>query len=136
MGTRSTYRVIEQWTDDKTGKITNENLVLVYLQYDGYPTGHPIDTAEWLSSGKVVNGYSPGEDKLVFNGAGCLAAQLVDKMKTGTGGCYIQSLKSRGKSWKIISMTLLSKKINQSNTFVMRMVNDQKNYFVVHLKTS
>ena len=59
MGTRSTYRVIEQWTDDKTGKIKNENLVLVYLQYDGYPTGHPIDTAEWLSTGTVVNGYSP-----------------------------------------------------------------------------
>jgi hypothetical protein len=100
MGTRSTYRVIEQWTDDKTGKIKNENLVLVYLQYDGYPTGHPIDTAEWLSTGTIVNGYSPGEEKLVFNGAGCLAAQLVDKMKTGTGGCYIHSLSSRGKSWE------------------------------------
>ena len=98
MGTRSTYRVIEQWTDDKTGKIKNENLVLVYLQYDGYPTGHPIDTAEWLSTGLVVNGYSPGEEKLVFNGAGCLAAQLVGKYKTGTGGCYIQSLSSRSKS--------------------------------------
>jgi hypothetical protein len=100
MGTRSTYRVIEQWTDDKTGKIKNENLVLVYLQYDGYPTGHPIDTAEWLSTGLVVNGYSPGEEKLVFNGAGCLAAQLVGKYKTGTGGCYIQSLSSRSKSWE------------------------------------
>ena len=99
MGTRSTYRVIEQWTDDKTGKIKNENLVLVYLQYDGYPTGHPIDTAEWLSTGKVVNGYSLNEE-LQFNGAGCLAAQLVDKMKTGTGGCYIHSLSSRGKSWE------------------------------------
>jgi len=72
----------------------------VYLQYDGYPTGHPIDTAEWLSTGTIVNGYSPGEEKLVFNGAGCLAAQLVDKMKTGTGGCYIHSLSSRGKSWE------------------------------------
>ena len=60
MGTRSTYRVIEQWTDDKTGKIKNENLVLVYLQYDGYPKGHPIYTAEWLSTGVVVNGDIPG----------------------------------------------------------------------------
>jgi hypothetical protein len=99
MGTRSTYRVIEQWTDDKTGKIKNENLVLVYLQYDGYPTGHPIDTAEWLSTGKVVNGYSLNEE-LQFNGAGCLAAQLIAKMKTGTGGVYLQSLKSRGNSWE------------------------------------
>jgi hypothetical protein len=99
MGTRSTYRVIEQWTDDKTGKIVNQDICLIYVQYDGYPTGHPMETAEWLSTGKVVNGYSTSEE-LQFNGAGCLAAQLVAKMKTGTGGVYLQTLKSRGNSWE------------------------------------
>jgi hypothetical protein len=100
MGTRSTYRIIEEWKDDTTGKISQSKLVLMYVQYDGYPTGHPMDTAKWLASGKVVNGYGANEKKLVFNGAGCLAAQLVAKFKDGVGGCYIQSLDSRGESWE------------------------------------
>ena len=99
MGTRSTYRIIEQFTDDKTKKEVNQDICLVYVQFDGYPTGHPMDTAEWLSTGKVVNGYSLNE-QLQFNGAGCLAAQLVAKMKKGTGGVYLQTLKSRGNSWE------------------------------------
>ena len=97
MGTRSTYRIIEQFTDK--GKIVNQEICLVYRQYDGYPTGHPMETAEWLSSGTVVNGYSKTDD-LQFNGAGCLAAQLIAKYKDGVGGTYIHSLKSRGKSWE------------------------------------
>jgi hypothetical protein len=99
MGTRSTYRIIEQYTDDKTQKVINQELCLVYRQFDGYPTGHPMETAEWLASGTVVNGYSK-TDTLQFNGAGCLAAQLVAKYKEGVGGTYIQSLKSRGNSWE------------------------------------
>jgi hypothetical protein len=98
MGTRSTYRVIEQFKDDK-GKVVNQDICLIYVQYDGYPTGHPMETAEWLSTAKVVNGYVMC-DELQFNGAGCLAAQLVAKMKTGTGGVYLQTLKSRGNSWE------------------------------------
>ena len=97
MGTRSTYRIIEQFTDK--GKVVNQEICLVYRQLDGYPTGHPMETAEWLSTGKVVNGYSK-TDELQFNGAGCLAAQLVAKYKDGVGGTYIQSLKSRGNSWE------------------------------------
>jgi hypothetical protein len=58
-----------------------------------------METAEWLSTAKVVNGYVMC-DELQFNGAGCLAAQLVAKMKTGTGGVYLQTLKSRGNSWE------------------------------------
>jgi hypothetical protein len=100
MGTRSTYRIIEQYTDTKTQKVVNQEICLVYRQFDGYPTGHPMETAEWLASGRVVNGISSNETKLVFNGAGCLAAQLVAKYKDGPGGTYIQSLKSRGNSWE------------------------------------
>jgi FlaA1/EpsC-like NDP-sugar epimerase len=72
----------------------------VYRQYDGYPTGHPLETAEWLATAKVVNGLSMGETQLVFNGAGCLAAQLIAKFKDGPGGTYIHSLDSRGQSWE------------------------------------
>jgi hypothetical protein len=97
MGTRSTYRIIEQYKNEDSS-IENNELVLVYLQYDGYPTGHPLATAEWLLTGVVVNGFGLNEDKLIFNGAGCLAAQFIDRMKDGVGGTYINSLSSRGES--------------------------------------
>lgn len=103
MGTRSTYRIIEKYRDEK-GKTVTEPLTLVYFQYDGYPSGHPMETAEWLATAKVVNGFSmPTENEeppLVFNGAGCLAAQFIAKYKNGVGGVYIHTLSSRGKSWE------------------------------------
>jgi hypothetical protein len=92
MGTRSTYKVIETYIEKREGKpekrITND-VVLMYRQYDGYPDGHPLETAEWLSGGKVVNGLGLDNKGLVFNGAGCLAAQLVAKFKDGPGGTYL-----------------------------------------------
>jgi hypothetical protein len=100
MGTRSTYRIIEQWKDDETKKVENNELCLVYRQYDGYPEGHPFETAEWLAGGRVVNGLGLSEEQLVFNGAGCLAAQLIAKFKDGPGGTYMHSLDSRGKCWE------------------------------------
>ena len=102
MGTRSTYRIIEEYsTGKKVKKVKHNEICLIYRQYDGYPTGHPLETAEWLSTGKVVNGYGANEKKLVFNGAGCLAAQLIWKLKGGeTGNTYVQSLSSRGNSWE------------------------------------
>ena len=99
MGTRSTYRVIEQYKNED-GSIENNNLVLVYRQYDGYPTGHPLETAEWLATAKVVNGLGMSETQLVFNGAGCLAAQLIAKFKDGPGGTYVHNLESRGECWE------------------------------------
>lgn len=100
MGTRSTYRVIEQYTDEKKNKVVNQEICLMYLQFDGYPSGHPSETAKWLASGTVVNGFGANEKRLIFNGAGCLAAQLVAKYKDGPGGCYLHTLKSRGNSWE------------------------------------
>ena len=111
MGTRSTYRIIEQFKNDK-GKIINQDICLMYLQYDGYPTGHPTETAEWLASGTLVNGISSNETRVVFNGAGCLAAQLVEKYKKGPGGCYLQTLKSRGNSWEDYLYDIIIKEDN------------------------
>ncbi len=100
MGTRSTYRIIEEnIVGKKVKKVKQEPLCLIYFQYDGYPSGHPSETAEWLASGKVVNGYGLN-DQLQFNGAGCLAAQMVAKFKDGVGNVYIQTLSSRSKSWE------------------------------------
>jgi hypothetical protein len=96
MGTRSTYRVIERGVHE--GKKWENKLVLVYLQFDGYPSGHPSTTAEWLASGTVVNGLSGDQKGLLFNGAKCLAARLVAELKDGPGGTYIYPLQHRGKS--------------------------------------
>lgn len=94
MGTRSTYRIIEQFKQDNS--IESNEITLIYVQYDGYPEGHPLETAEWLSKGYVVNGLGLKDETLVFNGAGCLTAQLIAKMKDGAGGVYVYALKSRG----------------------------------------
>lgn len=95
MGTRSTYRVIEK--GEYQGKKWENKLLLLYLQFDGYPSGHPSETAEWLASGTVVNGLGVDNKGLVFNGASCLAAQLVAKLKDGPGGTYIYPIQHRGK---------------------------------------
>lgn len=95
MGTRSTYRVIERGTYE--GKKWQNIFCLLYLQYDGYPSGHPEDTFEWLAKGTVVNGLTSGQPEVVFNGTGCLAAQLVARLKEGPGGAYLYPIKSRCK---------------------------------------
>jgi hypothetical protein len=92
MGTRSTYRIIEKSEDQETP------ICLIYMQYDGYPTGHPMEVAKWLSKARVVNGFnSQDKDELVFNGAGCLAARLISFLKKDQiGNCYMECLDSRG----------------------------------------
>lgn len=112
MGTRATYRVIEKWSDDRPEakvKKGQNKLLLMYLQYDGYPDGHPLDTAKWLASGVVVNGFNHNNEKLLFNGAGCLAAQLVAKYKIGVGGTYLHDQKSRGWCWENYTYDIIVK---------------------------
>ena len=97
MGTRSTYRFIQKskHTDGGSKKTVTKKLALVYFQFDGYPTGHPMDTAKWLAEGKLVNGFG-SESGIIFNGAGCLTAQFIHNNKVGTGGVYIEPLDDRG----------------------------------------
>jgi hypothetical protein len=78
MGTRSLTYVYD---DDMP-------LVCMYRQCDGYPSGHGTELAEFLLSGKMVNGLS-GDDTKVFNGMCCLAAQMVAHFKQGPGGIYL-----------------------------------------------
>lgn len=98
MSTRSTYRFRERFYDEELKKEVTQDVALVYVQCDGYPEGHPAETAEWLASGKAVNGIGLAEKKLIFNGIGCLAAQFIAKMKHGAGGTYLHNIRSRGKS--------------------------------------
>lgn len=71
MGTRSITRV----------QINGETLVAIYRQYDGYISGHGKDLADFLENRRIVNGIIPGTEKEVFNGPGCLAANLVSFLK-------------------------------------------------------
>lgn len=71
MGTRSITRVQEN----------GKTLLAVYRQYDGYLSGHGNDLAEFLADRTVVNGIRIGTERQVFNGPGCLAAQLVAFLK-------------------------------------------------------
>lgn len=78
MGTRSLTYVYDR----------GEPVVCMYRQLDGYPSGHGAELAEFLLSGKMVNGIRL-EDKKVFNGVECLAAQMVAHFKKGPGGIYL-----------------------------------------------
>lgn len=86
MGTRSITRI------QKDG----ETLVAVYRQFDGYLSGQGRDLANILKDRKVVNGIRFGEEMNVFNGAGCLAANIICEMKRedngGAGSVYIRSV--------------------------------------------
>lgn len=79
MGTRSLTFVYD---GDKA-------IINMYRQFDGYPSGHGLELAEFLNQGKLVNGISSAENGLVFNGMGCLAAQVVAKFKDGPGNIYL-----------------------------------------------
>lgn len=63
-------------------------VINMYRQFDGYPSGHGAELAEFLSGFEVVNGYGEVKPK-VANGMGCLAAQLIANFKKTVGGFYI-----------------------------------------------
>lgn len=67
----------------------NDKIINLYRQFDGYPSAHGVELAEFLNSGEMVNGLSLDEKEIVFNGAGDLAAQLVAHFKEEPGGFYL-----------------------------------------------
>ena len=81
MGTRSLTYVYSEDTP----------LINMYRQFDGYPSGHGAELAEFLSGFEIVNGYGEVKPKLA-NGMGCLAAQLIANFKQSVGGFYIYAV--------------------------------------------
>lgn len=67
----------------------NVKVINMYRQFDGYPTGHGAELANFLAPLTLVNGYSTNDEKQA-NGMGCLAAQLVANFKDGIGGIYLE----------------------------------------------
>lgn len=71
-------------------------IVNLYRQYDGYPSGHGAELAEFLGQfAAITNGISMGESRKTANGMGCLAAQLVAHFKQSVGGFYIHSVEDK-----------------------------------------
>ena len=67
------------------------DLARIYRQSDGYPTGHGKELKEILGSMKIVNGFqSEMEMGEYANGLGCMAAQLVARLKKRIGGIYLE----------------------------------------------
>jgi hypothetical protein len=69
-----------------------EAIINMYRQYDGYPSGHGAELAEFLGQFEMGNGIPVGKtfEKKYANGMGCLAAQLVSNFKgTEAGGFYL-----------------------------------------------
>lgn len=84
MGTRSLTYV---YADD------NKPIIKLYRQYDGYPSGHGAELAEFLNSIKeITNGYRGDETRRIANGMGCLAAQMVSHFKKGHGEFYLHNV--------------------------------------------
>lgn len=100
MGTRSLTYVYENYKDE-AGKTVQEPIICLYRQYDGYPTGHGAELAEWLSKYTIVNGLGMLDDGVkVANGMGCLAAQLVANFKKEAGQFYLHAPRLGRDDWQ------------------------------------
>lgn len=87
-------------------------LVCMYGQWDGYPTGHGADLANFLSGGKMVNGLPVGSKEKLFNGMGCLAAQLVSHFKKEAGSFYIYPPKLDHDCWQEYEYHIIPNGVN------------------------
>ena len=75
----------------------NSPLVCLYRQFDGYPSGHGAELANFLKGIKLGNGIADNPKMGKFaNGMGCLAAQLVAHFKKSVGGFYIHPVTDSG----------------------------------------
>lgn len=93
MGTRSLTFVREKGKN-KNNRVTRTKIICMYRQYDGYPSGHGQELADFLKSRKLVNGF--GDVNKEFNGPNCLAALLVSHFKgSQAGGIYLHPVNTK-----------------------------------------
>jgi len=86
MGTRATIHIAKREEGVSFSEIPEKKLVSIYHHYDGYPEYLGVTIADYLDGKKIVNGLGDREAP-VFNGLGCLAAQLVCHLKLVNAGC-------------------------------------------------
>jgi hypothetical protein len=90
MGTRALTFVYDSYKDED-GVVKYTPIINLYRQYDGYPSGHGAELAEFLGPFTMTNGLPVGRDKTdrkIANGMGCLAAQLVSHFKGSDAGQF------------------------------------------------
>lgn len=69
---------------------SNNDVSVLYGQFDGYLEGHGKDLAEFCAGKTVVNGIRADHNRnQLANGIGCLAAQVIANFKTEVGGFYV-----------------------------------------------
>ena len=90
MATRSLVRFARREEGVSFSEHPERIEVQVYKHYDGYPSGHPTDLANWLINKKIVNGISM-DPRDEANGLGCLAAGYIAAFKMGAGDIYVES---------------------------------------------
>ena len=88
------YKVTEKQMGTRSLTFVHEGdqpkpFMCMYCQYDGYPSGHGKELAEFLNLITMVNGIGRDDGTKIANGAGCLAAQIVAHFKDGPGGIYL-----------------------------------------------
>ena len=92
MSTRSLVRFAKREEGVSFSEHPERVEVQVYKHYDGYPSGHPVELAEFLKDFKIVNGIPFGyNDSKMANGLGCLAAQYVAAFKMGPGDLCVEN---------------------------------------------
>ena len=127
MGTRSLTTFVETYKDNSGKKVKNE-IVTMYRQFDGYMEGHGKDLADFLAGGKLVNGIGM-DDKVVFNGMGCLSAQVVAHFKDGAGGFYLQRAnKNSGEEYRYKVIGDFDTKEITIEVFEVGYINAKGNY--------
>ena len=89
MGTRSLTFVYAS-RKQKNGKMKHTPIINLYRQYDGYPSGHGAELAEFLAPFTIGNGLNSNNPSKYANGMGCLAAQLVAHFKEEAGQFYLE----------------------------------------------
>ena len=90
MSTRAQVRFATREVGVSFNEHPEKVIVQVYKHWDGYPSGHPTQLANWLVDKKIVNGI--GRDTWnVANGLGCLAAQYIAAFKMEAGDLYVES---------------------------------------------
>jgi hypothetical protein len=90
MATRSLVRFARREEGVSFSEHPERVEVQVYKHWDGYPSGHPTQLANWLNNKKIVNGLGMSNINLA-NGLGCLAAQYIAAFKMEPGDLYVEN---------------------------------------------
>lgn len=70
----------------------NEPIVCIYRQFDGYPSVHGMELAEFMTGRILVNGYRDKSSTKESNGMECFAASLIGHLKKGIGNIYLHPI--------------------------------------------